>query len=202
MLTQIDRERIAYHESGHALLGLLVAGADPVRKVTIIPHGGALGVTVQSPIDDRFNYGEDYLRARIIGALGGRASEQLIYGVVSTGAANDLQQVTLIAREMVVRWGMSTTIGPLAFPEAGQTNALSTVRSYSEATAREVDLEVKRIADECFAEAMKLLTDNRSKLEALTKALLAEDSLGEDQILSVTGLQRVQVASSSRERAL
>ncbi len=202
MLSPLDRERIAYHESGHALLGLLVAGADPVRKVTIIPHGGALGVTVQSPIDDRFNYGEDYLRARIIGALGGRAAEQLIYGVVSTGAANDLQQVTLIAREMVVRWGMSATIGPLAFPEDGQTNALSTVRSYSEATAREVDLEVKRIADECFAEAMRLLTDNRSRLEALTKALLAEDSLGEDQILSVTGLQRVQVASSSRERAL
>ncbi len=191
MLSPIDRQRIAYHESGHALLGLLVAGADPVRKVTIIPHGGALGVTV-----------EDYLRARIIGALGGRAAEQLIYGVVSTGAANDLQQVTLIAREMVVRWGMSATIGPLAFPEDGQTNALSTVRSYSEATAREVDLEVKRIADECFAQAMKLLTDNRSKLEALTKALLAEDSLGEDQILSVTGLQRVQVASSSREGAL
>ena len=193
MLSPTDRERIAYHESGHALLGLLVAGADPVRKVTIIPHGGALGVTVQSPIDDRFNYGEDYLRARIIGALGGRAAEQLIYGVVSTGAANDLQQVTMIAHEMVVRWGMSPTIGPLAFADDGQ-GGLSMVRPYSEATAREVDLEVKRIADECFTEAMKLLTDNRSRLEALTKALLAEDSLGEDQILSVTGLQRVQVA--------
>src|SRR3979490_1479735 len=118
MLTQSDRERIAYHESGHALLGLLVPGADPVRKVTIIPHGGALGVTVQSPIDDRFNYGEDYVRARIIGALGGRAAEQLIYGVVSTGAANDLQQGAMNAREMVVRWGMSSKIGPLAFTEA------------------------------------------------------------------------------------
>src|ERR1700675_546572 len=159
MLSQADRERIAYHESGHALLGLLVAGADPVRKVTIIPHAGALGVTVQSPIDDRFNYGEDYLRARIIGALGGRGAEQLIYGVVSTGAANDLQQVTMIAREMVVRWGMSSKIGPLAIAEDGQTNSLSVVRPYSEATAREVDLEVKRIADECFTEAMKLLTD-------------------------------------------
>ena len=194
MLSPIDRERIAYHESGHALLGLLVAGADPVRKVTIIPHGGALGVTVQSPIDDRFNYGEDYLRARIIGALGGRAAEQLIYGVVSTGAANDLQQVTMIAHEMVVRWGMSATIGPLAFSEDGQGNGFSAVRPYSEETAREVDLEVKRIADECFATAMTLLTDNRSRLEALTKALLAEDSLGEDQILTVTGLKRVQVA--------
>jgi cell division protease FtsH len=194
MLTQADRERIAYHESGHALLGLLVAGADPVRKVTIIPHGGSLGVTIQSPIDDRFNYGEDYLRARIIGALGGRAAEQLIYGVVSTGAANDLQQVTLIAREMVVRWGMSSKIGPLAFAEDGQTNSVSMVRPYSEATAREVDLEIKRIADECFAEAMRLLTENRNRLDALARALLAEDSLGEDKILSVTGLKRVQVA--------
>src|ERR1700704_4241244 len=196
MLSQEDRERIAYHESGHALLGLLVPGADPVRKVTIIPHGGSLGVTVQSPIDDRFNYGEDYVRARIIGALGGRAAEQLIYGVVSTGAANDLQQVTMIAREMVVRWGMSSKIGPLAFAEDGE-NALSMVRPYSEATARDVDLEIKRIADECFAEAMRLLTDNRARLEALTKALLEEDSLGEDQILSVTGLKRAQIASTS-----
>ena len=194
MLSQADRERIAYHESGHALLGLLVPGADPVRKVTIIPHGSALGVTIQSPIDDRFNYGEDYVRARIIGALGGRAAEQLIYGVVSTGAANDLQQVTLIAREMVVRWGMSSKIGPLAFAEDGQTNALSMVRLYSEATAREVDLEIKRIADECLAEAIRLLTENSTRLESLARALLAEDSLGEDQILSVTGLKRVQVA--------
>ena len=194
MLSQSDRERIAYHESGHALLGLLIPGADPVRKVTIIPHGGALGVTVQSPIDDRFNYGEDYLRARIIGALGGRAAEQLVYGVVSTGAANDLQQVTLIAREMVVRWGMSSKIGPLAFAEDGQ-NGLSMSRPYSEATAREVDLEVKRIADECLAEAERLLTENRNRLDALTQALLAEDSLGEDQILTVTGLHRVPTAA-------
>jgi cell division protease FtsH len=116
--------------------------------------------------------------------------------VVSTGAANDLQQVTMIAREMVVRWGMSSKIGPLAFAEDGE-NALSVVRPYSEATARDVDLEIKRIADECLAEATRLLTDNRARLEALTKALLEEDSLGEDQILSVTGLKRAQIASTS-----
>src|SRR5258708_2820757 len=127
MLSPIDRERIAYHESGHALLGLLVAGADPVRKVTIIPHGGALGVTVQSPIDDRFNYGEDYLSARIIAALGGRPPDQLIYGALSTRAANDLQQVTTIAHEMVVRWGMSAKIGPLALSGDSQGNGFSAV---------------------------------------------------------------------------
>jgi cell division protease FtsH len=188
MLTPSDRERIAYHESGHALLGLLVPGADPVRKVTIIPHGGSLGVTIQRPIDDRFNYAEDYLRARIIGALGGRAAEQLVYGVVSTGAASDLQQVTMIAHEMVVTWGMSPKIGPLAFREDGTGSGLGLTRPYSEATAREVDTEVKRIADECLAEASRLLTEHRSQLETLARALLKDDSLDEDEILSVTGL--------------
>ncbi len=195
MLSQSDRERIAYHESGHALLGLLVPGSDPVRKVTIIPHGGSLGVTIQSPIDDRFNYGEDYLRARIVGALGGRASEQLVYGTVSTGAANDLQQVTMIAREMVVRWGMSSKIGPLAFNDDPGANGFG-VRPYSDDTARDVDIEVKRIADECNAEATRLLTEHRAQLDALAQALLKDDSLGEDQILAVTGLQKTQVAAS------
>jgi cell division protease FtsH len=185
LLTPLDRERIAYHESGHALLGLLVAGADPVRKVTIIPRGMALGVTVQSPIDDRFNYGEDYLRARIIGALGGRAAESLVYGVVTTGAENDLQQVTRIAHEMVVRWGMSPIVGPLNYAgEDGNTFQ----KPYSEATAKLIDDEVKRIADECFVEARSLLAKHRDKLDDLAHALLEHDSLDEKEILAVTGL--------------
>src|ERR1700694_1974080 len=147
MLTPLDRERIAYHESGHAFLGLLVPGADPVRKVTIIPRGQSLGVTVQSPVDDRFNYGEDYLRGRITGALGGRAAEQLVYGIITTGAEADLRQVTGIARQMVVRWGMSAKVGVLSLSEdganAGQTLSLS--RPYSEETAALVDEEVRRI---------------------------------------------------------
>src|SRR5205085_5916694 len=105
-LSKEDRERIAYHEAGHALLGVIVPNADPVRKVSIVPRGMSLGVTLQSPIDDKFNYPEDYLRAKIIGALGGRAAEKIVYGVVTTGAENDIQQVTRIAREMVVKWGM------------------------------------------------------------------------------------------------
>src|SRR5437763_13340746 len=149
MLSDLDRERIAYHESGHALLGLLVPGADPVKKVTIIPRGMALGVTVQSPIDDRFNYGEDYLRARIVGALGGRAAESLVYGVVTTGAENDLQQVTRIAHEMVVRWGMSGLVGPLNY-SSDDGGGLAIQKPYSEATAQQIDREVKRIAEECL----------------------------------------------------
>ena len=186
LLTDADRERIAYHESGHALLGLLVPGADPVKKVTIVPRGQALGVTLQSPVDDRFNYGEDYLRARLIGALGGRAAERLVYGVVTTGAENDLQQVTRIAHEMVVRWGMSPKVGPLNYSD-GDTNALQ--KPYSEATAQVIDDEVRRIAEECQADAEKMLTEHRAQLDALAKALLVSDSLDENEILKVTGVK-------------
>jgi cell division protease FtsH len=188
MLSPLDRERIAYHESGHALLGLLVPGADPVRKVTIVPRGRALGVTVQSPVNDRFNYGEDYLRARITGALGGRAAESLVYGVVTTGAESDLEQVTQIAHEMVVRWGMSPKIGPVNYSEADSGGPFTMRRPYGEATANAIDDEVKRIAEECATNARELLARNRDKLDALVAALLAHDSLGEQEILEVTGL--------------
>ncbi len=188
-----DRERVAYHESGHALLGLLEPGADPVRKVTIVPRGRALGVTVQSPVDDRFNYPEDYLRSRIVGALGGRAAEQLVYGVVTTGAENDLQQVTTLAREMVIRWGMSPRVGPLNLDSGGEDGASPLglrQRLYSESTATLIDAEVKRIVEECFERAQRQLGENRGRLEALAQALLREESLDEDEVLRVTGLPR------------
>jgi cell division protease FtsH len=198
MLSQLDRERIAYHESGHAVLGLLIPGADPVRKVTIIPRGQSLGVTVQSPVDDRFNYGEDYLRGRITGALGGRAAEQLVYGVVTTGAENDLQQVTRLAHEMVVRWGMSPKVGPLNYSENPDgAGPLAMQRPYSEATAQLIDDEVKRIADECLQSATRLLSEHRDQLEALARALLERDSLNEAEILEVTGLPAAPAASVS-----
>ncbi len=188
MLSDLDRERIAYHESGHALLGLLVAGADPVKKVTIIPRGQALGVTLQSPVDDRFNYGEDYLRARMIGALGGRAAERIVYQVVTTGAENDLQNVTRIAHEMVVRWGMSPKVGPLNFTSQ-DGNAFAMQKPYSDATAQLIDDEMRRIVLECQAEAERLLTEHRAQLDALTRALLRNDTLDEAQILDVTGVK-------------
>jgi len=110
-----DRERTAYHEAGHALVALLVPGGDPVHRISIIPRGMALGATYMLPVDDRTSYAEDYLRARITGALGGRSAEKLIYGVVTSGAENDLRQVTEIARDMVLRWGMSEKLGPISF---------------------------------------------------------------------------------------
>jgi cell division protease FtsH len=190
-LTAIDRERIAYHESGHALLGLLQPGADPVRRVSIIPRGQSLGATVQSPVDDRFSYGEDYLRGRITGALGGRAAEQLVYGVITTGAEADLRQVTGIARQMVVRWGMSPKVGVLSLSDdgAGAGQALALSRPYSEETAALVDEEVRRICEECLRQAVALLTSNRDKLDALAHSLLEHDTLGEAEILAVTGLK-------------
>jgi cell division protease FtsH len=196
MLTPADRERIAYHESGHALLGLLVPGADPVRKVTIVPRGRALGVTVQSPVDDRFNYPEDYLRARITGALGGRAAEQLVYGVATTGAENDLEQVTAIARQMVTRWGMSPKLGPLSYPD-GEGGQPSFQKPYSEETAALVDGEVRRIVEECLVEARALLASHRPQLDSLARALIAEESLDEAKILAVTGISPQQVAAAT-----
>src|SRR5437870_242479 len=194
MLSDLDRERIAYHESGHALLGLLVPGADPVKKVTIVPRGQALGVTLQSPIDDRFNYGEDYLRARMIGALGGRAAEKLIYGVVTTGAENDLMQVTRIAQQMVVRWGMSPKVGPLNYGDNDGSSFQQ--RPYGEGTANLIDDEVRRISEECLVAAEKGLGDHRSQLDALARALLKNASLDEKPILSVTGITRQESAAA------
>jgi cell division protease FtsH len=189
VMSPADRERVAYHESGHALLGLLVPGADPVRKVTIVPRGKALGVTVQSPVDDRFNYAEDYLRARIVGALGGRAAEQLVYGVVSTGAENDLAHVTQIAQQMVVRWGMSPRVGPLNYTDDAAPQSALPQRPYSEATALIIDEEVRRIVEECQDEAARLLHEHRPRLDALAHALLKEDSLDEREVHEVTGLR-------------
>ncbi len=185
-----ERERTAYHESGHALLGMLEPGADPVRKVSIVPRGRALGVTFQSPSTDRYGYGAEYLRGRIIGALGGRAAEELIYGDVTTGAESDLEQVTNIARQMVGRWGMSEKIGmvsvlpgpneePMLFP--GQSGATS------EATRQLVDSEVRRIVEECYAIARERLAEDRERLERLARALLERETLDERDAYEAAG---------------
>jgi cell division protease FtsH len=199
-----ERERVAYHESGHALLGLLQEEGDPVRRVTIVPRGQALGVTLSVPEDDRYNYGEPYLRARIVNALGGRAAEQVVYNSVTTGAENDIKQVTDLARAMVTRWGMSPEVGLLALSGNEEGNFLeqgpvgSATRPYSEQTAEAIDQATKRIVDESYTKALELLRSNRERLDALAKALLREESLGEAQILDVTGLAKHEVA----ERAL
>ncbi|MGE0802760.1 MAG: ATP-dependent zinc metalloprotease FtsH [Lautropia sp.] len=191
LLSPEDKERIAYHESGHAVLGLLVPGADPVNRVTIVPRGRALGVTYQRPDNDRYNYPEAYLRARIVGMLGGRAAEEVVYGTRTTGAESDIEQATDLARNMVTRWGMSDKLGMVQL--AGRQNAFLGAagpadKSYSEETARLVDAEVQRIIHESHAEALRLLERHRDKLDALVAALLQKETLDEDEILEVTGL--------------
>ena len=190
LLNAADRQRTAYHEAGHALVALLIPGSDPVHRVSIVPRGMALGATWQLPVDDRTSYGEDYLRTRITCTLGGRAAEQVIYGVVTTGAENDLQQVTEIARLMVLRWGMSKTLGPISFV-APQDDGLPPAfqqRPYSEATSVLIDTEVRRIVEECHDGADRLLAAHRVQLGALAHALLTAESLSGAEIRSATGI--------------
>jgi cell division protease FtsH len=187
VLSPQERERSAYHESGHALLGMLQPGADPVRKVSIVPRGRALGVTFQSADADRYAYEEPYLRGRIIGALGGRAAEQLVYGHVTTGAESDLEQVTVIARQMVGRWGMSDAVGPVAIlPPPGMAR-LPMADGPSPDSLRLVDAEVRRIVDECYAAALDLLRANRDRLDALARTLLEHETLDEADAYRAAG---------------
>ena len=201
LLSPEDRERIAYHESGHAILGLVVPGADPVHRVTIVPRGQALGVTYQRPQSDRYNYPESYLRSRIIGMLGGRAAEEIIYGTKTTGAENDIEQATVLARNMVTRWGMSDAVGMVQLAPRG--NAYLGIdpaasKPFSEATARIVDSEVHRIISECHEEALRLLDQHRAQLDALVQALLERETLDEQEILNVTGLPPAPALESTR----
>jgi cell division protease FtsH len=193
LMSRQDRERIAYHEGGHAILGLVVPGADPVHRVTIVPRGQALGVTYQRPDSDRYNYPEAYLRARIVGMLGGRAAEEIVYGTKTTGAESDIEQATNLARGMVTRWGMSERLGlvqlaPRENPYLPGMNGYGGTKSFSEETARAIDAEVLKIIEESHAQAKSLLTAHRRQLDALADALLARETLDEREILEVTGL--------------
>jgi len=204
LLTTEDRERIAYHEGGHAILGLVVPGADPVHRVTIVPRGQALGVTYQRPQTDRYNYPEAYLRARIVGMLGGRAAEEIVYGTRTTGAENDIEQATDLARNMVTRWGMSDALGTVQLgsrqnPYLG--NTYGSDKPFSEETARLIDAEVLRIINESHETAKRLLTQHRTQLDALASALLARETLDEQEILQVTGLPPAPELVSSRVAA-
>src|SRR5499427_9308312 len=161
LLSHSDKERIAYHEGGHAILGLVVPGADPVHRVTIVPRGHALGVTYQRPDSDRYNYPEAYLRARIVGMLGGRAAEEVVYGSKTTGAESDIEQATALARRMVTRWGMSERLGmvqlaPRENPYLGGGGAFGGERPFSERTAEAIDAEVIKIIHDCHEEARQL----------------------------------------------
>jgi cell division protease FtsH len=187
-LSHEERERTAYHEGGHALLGMLEPGADPVRKVSIVPRGRALGVTFQSPESDRYGYDTAYLLGRIVGALGGRAAEEIVYGSVTTGAESDLQQVTQIARSMVGRWGMSEAIGLVTV--ISEEPLYPGTDPASEETRELIDREVRRIIEECYVRAVDQLRANRDRLDGLATKLLERETLDEGAAYEAAGFER------------
>ncbi len=190
LMTDADRKRTAYHESGHALVGMLTPGADPVRKISIIPRGQALGVTLATPETDRFNYARDELLARIKVALGGRAAEKVVFGDITTGAESDIQNLTQIARGMVGRWGMSDAIGAIAVTDGRQDGALLPgAVPASDPTQQLVDEEVRRIVDGAEHDVIQLLERERGRLEALAGALLERETLDQPEAYEVAGVE-------------
>lgn len=188
-LSERERHIVAYHESGHALLAYLLPHADPLEKVTVIPRGQALGVTAQVPEEERYNFSESYLKDRIAVMFGGRLAESIVFGEVSSGAENDLQQATKLARRMVAHWGMNERIGPAAFPQSQEHVFLGREmghgREHSETTAAMIDDEIRRLLSNIEQQARELLEQNRSRLDTLAQALEERETLEIDDIRRV-----------------
>ncbi|OIP66153.1 MAG: cell division protein FtsH [Nitrospirae bacterium CG_4_9_14_3_um_filter_53_35] len=186
VMTDEEKRNTAYHEAGHALVARLVPGADPVHKVTIIPRGRALGVTQQIPESDKYTYSKENMLARITVLLGGRASEELIFDQMTTGAGNDIERSTELARKMICEWGMSDKLGPVTFGKKEEQiflgREISQHRDYSEATAVEIDSEVRRVVNECHDEARRLLQENIETLKRIAETLLDIEVLNAEQL--------------------
>jgi cell division protease FtsH len=181
-----DKKKTAYHESGHAIIGYLLPGCDPVHKVSVIPRGRALGVTLSLPEKDRYSVYRNQMLAKISMLFGGRVAEELFTGDISTGASNDFERATDMARDMVTRYGMSDALGPMVYGEnEGEVflgRSVTTHKNISEATMQKVDAEIRRILDEQYALARKILMENQDKVEAMTAALLEWETIDSDQI--------------------
>ncbi len=186
VITPEDKKKTAYHESGHAIIGFLLPGCDPVHKVSVIPRGRALGVTLSLPEIDRYSLYREQMLAKICMLFGGRVAEELFTGDISTGASNDFERATQMARDMVTRYGMSAVLGPMVYAEnEGEVflgRSVTTHKNISEATMQKVDAEIRRILDEQYALATKLLQENRDKVEAMTAALLEWETIDSEQI--------------------
>lgn len=199
MLTDEEKRVTAYHEAGHALMAKLLPGTDPVHKVSIIPRGRALGVTMQLPTDDRHNYSKEFLRDRLAILMGGRVAEELVFKHVTTGAGNDLERATDLARKMVCEWGMSEKLGPLTFGQKEESMFLGRSfggrRDVSSEMALEIDLEIKRLVTESYERAKQVLTEQMVSLKALAAALLEKESLDGSEIDRII-LQSSPVASA------
>ncbi len=192
---EAERKVVAYHEAGHAIVGAMTPGADPVFKVTIVPRGQALGVTASLPDDDRRNYSRDYLMARMLMLLGGRAAEEVAFNEITTGASNDLRRVTDMARRMVSEFGMSEAIGPLNFGDNERQPflgySLSQGRNYSEETAAKIDEEVRKLEEEAHQKTVALLRENRDKLDRLATELLENEIVDGSKVYEIVGRQQI-----------
>jgi cell division protease FtsH len=181
IISDEEKKTIAYHEAGHALVADLLPGADPLHKVTIIPRGRALGLTQQLPTDDKYNYSREYLIDRITILLGGRTAEEVVFQQRTTGAGDDLEKATEMARKMVCEWGMSDKMGPLTFGKSEEHiflgREMSRAKDYSEDTAILIDSEIKRIVTDCAGRARQMIETNLEKLHTLARALLERESL-------------------------
>jgi cell division protease FtsH len=181
-----ERRNAAYHEAGHALVAKMIPDSDPIHKVTIIPRGRALGLTQQLPIDERHTYSKDYLLDSITILLGGRAAEEIVLNHQTTGAGNDIERATEIARKMVCEWGMSEEMGPLNYGRKEEPvflgKEMHRQRDFSESTAKNIDAELKAIVSGCFERAKGLLLGNIDALHAVATALLEKEVLDGQEI--------------------
>jgi cell division protease FtsH len=198
IIPDAEKRTTAYHEGGHALVAYLLPGADPLHKVTIIPRGRALGLTMQLPTDDRYSYSKEFLVNQITILLGGRAAEEIVFQQQTTGAGNDLEKATEMARKMVCEWGMSEKMGPLTFGKAEEHvflgREVSRPKDYSEETAIVIDSEIKRIVTDAASRAKHLLDSNLEKLHALARALLERETLDGEEIHRILATRPLQEA--------
>ncbi len=201
LLSPRERRRTAYHEAGHAVIGMLTPGADPVRKVSIIPRGVALGVTLSAPEADRFSYDRPYLLGKIQVALGGRVAEELVFGEVTTGAQNDIKQATELARNMVGLWGMSDVIGPVTVITENGPLAFPGSSDISPVTRQLVDEEVRHLIERAHERVTQLMSANRDRLDALAEALLEHETLDQDEAYQAAGIQRPPESPAELERS-
>jgi len=186
VMPERERRNTAYHESGHAVVAQLLPKTDPVHKVTIIPRGRALGVTLQLPVEDRFSLDREEILQNIAVLFGGRIAEEVFMKQMTTGASNDFERATEMARRMVTQWGMSESLGPMVYGENEAEiflgRSIQIQKNVSEATMQNVDLEIRRIIDEQYSLARKLIEENRDKIEAMAKALLKWETIDSNQI--------------------
>ena len=199
VMSEDEKRRIAYHEAGHALVSRFLPGTDPINKVTIVPRGRALGVTQSLPTDDRHIYPREYLENQLAILMGGRIAEKLVFGDYSTGAANDLEHATELARKMVTEWGMSEKLGPVTFGKVEEEvflgRELGVKRSYSEEIARLIDQEIRNFVLRAEARAEELLRQYEDKLHALAQALLERETLSGDEVDEILGLRKAPESS-------